>query len=368
MVNGGTDVGGIAGYTSDRVMLKQSGVETGNIFGKINVGGVIGSAIVQNGTSIFSELYSKNTVEITSQNNTAGGLLGFVHIFNNFQMQISNCYSRSLVKGKNTAGGFIGQLNINPSASINISFCYSSNNVLGESNVSLSIASLSIDSNSIYSQSFFYNNQTNSSLTVILSGNLNISGLNCIELSNHIANFSQSVWGGISLKSELNFNPNVTLCNNFTNSPSSSLSSSTVSSTNTPSQITTSPLETTSPFQATISSSTVTPTTTSPSTVTPTTISPSTVTSTTTSPSTVTSTTTSPSTDLPTVSVIAITVEPSQTHSPNCSAFNNCNGQGNCKINFVFFCIYNIFILYFLKLRYCSKSMCLYFRMDRTSL
>ena len=329
IVSGKVNIGGFIGLlsTCPNCTLTRSGVVQGRITGETNVGAMIGNFSVNSNVN-FSQIYAKERVVVECSNSSCGGLFGY--LLNGIEFDsfsLSNSYSRSNVTGNgNRMGGLIGVIEFK-SSSLNITNCFSSNYISQNFGNG---ACIGLISNNLtdYSSNFYFNNETNPSLVATGSNfSVNVVGENCQTLSNQIASFDSSIWGGNSLKSEYDYIPSVSICSSSPNDISSSLpltvhpsfqgsqtdysptidSSSTIStflpSTEIPStQQSTIAISTTPPSTTSLSTnslSTTLPSTTPPSTNLPSTNLPSTTSPSTNLPSTTPPSTNFPSTNLP---------------------------------------------------------------------
>ena len=111
-----------------------------------------------------------------------------------------------------------------------ISNCYSSGTLPNVSSSGSSIGGIKNVGGNINATNFYFFNGTNNYLPPISENSASfpnlVVGLNCNSLVNVLATFNQSVWGGDSLRSQYDFNPGITLCDDFI--PPSTLTPSTL--------------------------------------------------------------------------------------------------------------------------------------------
>lgn len=281
-------------------------------------------------------------------NESCGGLIGKVSVSTNYSLEILNSYTRCNITGIRKTAGFIGEVFVSAILDLHIEYSYSSNFISSNSSSSgASIGSISnngaINASSI---SFLFNNQTNPTYNATGESNLSLpnffTSLYCQSLLDAISNFNTTIWGGDSLKSQLDFSPNITLCyfSPFSTSPPTTTAPTTTSPTTTSPTIasptTTSPT-TTSP--TTTAPITTAPTTTSPTTASPTTTSPTTTSPTTTAPTTTSPNTTSPTTTSPTTTAPTTT---SPTTSPTTTSIPTSAESTTIKPTTAVVCIYQV--------------------------
>ena len=298
IVIGGRFVGGMVGYLRNNFnqqTVSKSGVVQGKVKATLNSGGAMIGIISATTNITFSELYSKQNVEVDCGGIlNCGGLIGSI-TFNSMGSFLSflNCYSRSRVTANLIVGGLIGFFQTDtytPVVSFNT--VYNSNQVFGNTDRGASIGLITTNNESISSSNFLFNNQSNPSVPGVGSGNYPslTTGLNCNQLLAQIGIFNQSIWGGDSLRIEYNFTDVPNLCDTPTNAPDTSVapvttgpSTSLVPATNSPATTlipSTTPPSTTQPPSTTLppitQSPTQSPSTQSPVTQTPVTNNPST--------------------------------------------------------------------------------------------
>ncbi len=135
-------VGGVVGYASDNTLVKKC-INYGNVTGKEGVGGIIGGFV---GNCTVEECINHGNVKCTSKN--AGGIFGDT----GYPAIIKNCYNKGSVEGTGAVGGIGGQVAGGRQGNPAISNCYSCGTVTGDASFGAfgTVAKATMVSNNAY--------------------------------------------------------------------------------------------------------------------------------------------------------------------------------------------------------------------------
>ena len=163
-------------------------------------GAVIGKSL---NTKQISEIYSKPTVSVEGKK-YVGGLIGLYQALEtNQNFNVSNVYSRSLVKGDSIVGGLIGQIEPEDKTVINFSNSYSFNQVVGASIVGASVGKIQLVMGTfeIFFTRVFFEQSINGNLSWTGWDSSffasHTDGLSCYQIyTNIFLEFDPLIWGG----------------------------------------------------------------------------------------------------------------------------------------------------------------------------